>query len=352
MVANNYQNDGLQNTEVVELMILGFIGKLLDWWNNCLTEESKEDIKHDVQKDENENPIFDEHIGRGVPDGVNTLIYTIMKHFKEKFINGLPTLFGQKVKETLASPLGVIDYDNLTYGDISSTLQNEGMKMCRDLKIQSQANKSKAKYEIGNFCTQYGLPLVIPKRKSKHRGKEPSEKSHRKKTASRYYRKQKFKTDDFYKKGKSKSTGKFIPKTSRKCFKCGKRGHFQKECKAKAKSLINTLISDQTSKEEIFKLLELDRLDSESSNSSSNEEKHQLYKSSSEPSRVSSSSSSGIDEIPACKDSCCRNKTISVLSKQEELLLDLIEQTKDPVTKAQKLSEFHKTLVKEEYIQT
>ena len=120
---------------------------------------------------------------------------------------------------------------------------------------------------------------------------------------------------DFYKKGKSKSTGKFIPKTSGKCFKCGKRGHFQKKCKAKAKSLINTLITDQTSKEEIFKLLELDHLDSESSNNSSEEEKHQLYRSSSEPSRVSSSSSSGIDEILACKDSCCRNKTISVLSK-------------------------------------
>ena len=149
------------------------------------------------------------------------------------------TLFGQKVKETLASPLGVIDYDNLTYGDISSTIRNEGMKMCRDLKIQSQANTSKTKYEIGNFYTQYGLPSVIPKRKFKHKGEEPSKKSHRKKTASKYHRKQKFKTDDFYKKGKSKSTRTFIPKTSRKCFTCGKKGHFQKECKAKAKSLIN-----------------------------------------------------------------------------------------------------------------
>ncbi|XP_050255252.1 uncharacterized protein LOC126701174 [Quercus robur] len=211
--------------------------------------------------------------------------------------------------------------------------------MCIDLKIQSQANKSKAKYEIGNFCTQYGLPSVTPKRKSKHRGEEPSEKSYREKTASKYYRKQKLKNDDFYKKGKSKSTGKFIPKTSGKCFKCGKKGHFQKECKAKAKSLINTLISDQTSKEEIFKLLELDHLKSESNG----EEIHQLYRSSSETSRVSSSSSSGTDEILTCQDSCCRNKTISVLSKQEELLLDLIEHIEDPVEKAQRLSEFHKT---------
>ena len=54
-----------------------------------------------------------------------------------------------------------------------------------------------------------------------------------------------------------------------------------------------------------------------------------------------------MDEILACKDSCCRNKTISVLSKQEELLLDLIEQIKDPVEKAQRLSDFQKVLVKE-----
>ena len=165
--------------------------------------------------------------------------------WKEKFINGLHRLFGKKVKETLCSPLGVIDYDNLTYGDIFSTIRSEGMKMCRYLKIQSQASKSKAKYEVGNFCTQYGLPLIIPKRKSKYRGKEPSEKFHRKRTASKYYRKQKFKTDDFYKKGKSKSTGKFIPKALGKCFNCGKRGHFRKECKAKAKSLINTLVMTQ-----------------------------------------------------------------------------------------------------------
>ena len=49
----------------------------------------------------------------------------------------------------------------------------------------------------------------------------------------------------------------------------------------------------------------------------------------------------------ACKDSCCRNKTINVLSKQEELILDLIEQIEDPVVKAQKLSKFHETLVRE-----
>ena len=184
MVANNYLNKSHPHTEFIDLITLGFTGKLLQWWNNCLTKEVKEEIKNAIQNDEG-TPIFDECIGRGIPDGVNTLIYTILKHFigkpsnitsriydqlsnlrcktlsdyrwyedvfttkimhrsdcnspfwKEKFINGLPRLFGEKIKETLNTLLGVIDYYNLTYGDISSTIRNEGMKMCRDLKIQS-----------------------------------------------------------------------------------------------------------------------------------------------------------------------------------------------------------------------
>ena len=140
---------------------------------------------------------------------------------------------------------------------------------------------------------------------------------------------------------------KSTPKASKKCFNCGKRGHFRRECRNKAKSLINTLVSDQTSKDEIFKLLEFDHSESKSSSSSSVQEIHQLYQSSSEPSRASPSSSNDPNVGMACKDSCCRNKTINVLSKQEELILDLIEQIKDPVVKAQKLSKFHETLVRE-----
>ena len=399
MVANNYLNENRPHTEVIELMVLGFIGKLLQWWNNYLTEESKEDVKHAVQKDEEGLPIFDECIGKGILDGVNTLIYTIMKHFvgkpsnitariydqlsnlrcqtlgdyrwyedvfttivmhrsdcnspfwKEKFINGLLRLFGEKVKTTLCSPLGVIDYDNLTYGDISSTIRSEGMKMCRDMKIQSQASKSKAKYEVGNFYTQYGLPPIAPsKRKSREVGKDYSGRFSGKKTASKYYGSQKKSSHDFYKKGKKskdyhKVNGKRKDSTQKasnkgECYKCGKKGHYRNKCRSKAKTLIHTLVSDQTGKEEILKLLELDHSESESSRSSRDQEFYQLNQLSSP--RASLNTSSGPDASIACKDGCCRNKSINVLSTQEELLLDLIEQIEDPVIKAQYLSKFHK----------
>ncbi|KAK9996799.1 hypothetical protein SO802_021485 [Lithocarpus litseifolius] len=253
MVANNYLNEGKSHSKVIDLMVLGFTGKLLQWWNNCLTEESKDNIRNVVQKDEEGLPIFEDPLRRRIPDGVNTLIYTIINHFigepsnitfriydqlrdykwyedvfttrvmhrsdcnspfwKEKFINGLPRLFGEKVKETLCNLVGVIDYDSLTYGDISSTIRSEGRKMCRDFKIQSQANKSKVKYEVGTFCTQYGLPPIAPS-KRKSRRKESLEKPYRKRTTAKFYRKKEYsnpKDNDFYKKGKSsksKSTGK------------------------------------------------------------------------------------------------------------------------------------------------
>ena len=175
MVANNYLNENHPQTKVVELLVLGFTGKLLSWWNHYLTEESKEEIKSVVQKDEEGRLIFDETLGRGVPDGVNTLIYTITRHFigtpsnvttrildqlsnlrcptlsdyrwyedvfttrvmhrsncnspfwKEKFINGLPNLFAHKIRETFSNSSGVIDYDGLTYGDISSVIRREGL---------------------------------------------------------------------------------------------------------------------------------------------------------------------------------------------------------------------------------
>ena len=81
MVGIAYQNNhNLDQPEIVNLLVTGFSRTLCGWWDSYLIEESRDSIKH-VEKNDEGFPIFDESIGRGIPDGVNTLIYTILKHF-------------------------------------------------------------------------------------------------------------------------------------------------------------------------------------------------------------------------------------------------------------------------------
>ena len=94
----------------------------------------------------------------------------VLNHFRFFFfINGLPRYFAHKIRDVLSQSIGTIEYDKLTYGDIISTIQKEGLRMCIDIKISKQANKdkNKAKYELENFCEQYGLPPIAPSRRNK-----------------------------------------------------------------------------------------------------------------------------------------------------------------------------------------
>jgi hypothetical protein len=82
MVANAYDtNQNLSQSEIVDFLATGFSGTLKNWWDKHLTEDSREEIRKAVKKTEDGLPIFDEKVGRGEPDGVNTLIYIIIKHF-------------------------------------------------------------------------------------------------------------------------------------------------------------------------------------------------------------------------------------------------------------------------------
>ena len=223
-------NHNLDHPEIVYLLVIGFFGTLRGWWDSYLTEDSKESIKHAVKKNAEGLSIFDESVGRGILDGVNTLIYTILKHFvgipsntlsqifdylnnlrcptmsdyrwyqdvfisrvmlwkdcykpywKEKFIDGLHPIFAHKVKQELMGKNDSINYDNLTYGDILSTIKKLGINMCNDEKLLKQQlkNKRKAKYEMGNFCEQYGLPPIAHSRqKGKKHDKSYKNYSHK-----------------------------------------------------------------------------------------------------------------------------------------------------------------------------
>ena len=74
MVENSYLvKQSLSHHEVVELIIFGFTSSLRQWWEKNLTEEDRDLIHYAVQHEEAGYPIFDETIGQGVSDGINTI---------------------------------------------------------------------------------------------------------------------------------------------------------------------------------------------------------------------------------------------------------------------------------------
>ena len=114
---------------------------------------------------------------------------------ERKFIDGLPPIFAHKVKQELMGKNDSVDYDNLTYGDILSTIKKLGINMCNDEKLLKHQlkNKRKAKYEMSNFCEQYDLPLIAPSRqKGKKHDKIHKNYNHKK------YKTNFVKTNDLY----------------------------------------------------------------------------------------------------------------------------------------------------------
>ena len=103
-----------------------------------------------------------------------------------------------------------IDYDNLTYGDIFSTIKKLGINMCNDEKLLKHQlkNKRKAIYEMDNFCEQYGLPSIAPSRQKSKK----HDKSHKK---YKKYRNNFVKPNDFYAKKKNISK-KYVKQRSGK----------------------------------------------------------------------------------------------------------------------------------------
>ena len=108
MVGIAYQNNNdLDQPKIVNFLVTRFFGTLRRWWDSYLTEESRESIKHAIKKNDEGLPIFDESISHGILDGVNTLIYIILKHFV-----GTPSNISSRVSDYLnnLSCLTMSDY--------------------------------------------------------------------------------------------------------------------------------------------------------------------------------------------------------------------------------------------------
>ncbi|KAH9659331.1 hypothetical protein KPL70_023821 [Citrus sinensis] len=395
MAAKAYKPQaGTFDRAISKILIAGFTGQLKGWWDHLLTNQQQLDILNSIQVDENGAPILDE-FNNPIQDAVATLILTISLYFigdpshfrdknaellhnvrcrklsefqsyktsfftrlflrddanhitwKEKFLAGLPTLLGEKVRNSIKALYdNRIPYDELTYGELVSFVNKEGLKICQDLKLQKRLKweLKRSKQELGGFCKQFNygpFKTFISKDcngecSNKPRRKHYKSKNFRKpfrnfrelpyKKPSRPYKKPKFSKKEF----KAKPKTPFNYKEAI-CHKCGIKGHTAKYCRMNKK--LHELDLDD---EILYKLspLLIESSDSESS-MSGDSDPYQVNELFDSDDSASSSSESESDSFL---------KKINVLTKDQETFLELVKHIFDPNLQKEYLDKLLKTL--------
>ncbi|KAG8645457.1 hypothetical protein MANES_10G066150v8 [Manihot esculenta] len=328
MAANAYKTQSFASDRAIaEIIIAGFTGQLKGWWDYHLTDQEQLDILSSIQVNSEGEPILNE-LGETIQDAVSALILTISLHFigdpshlkdknaellsnlkckklshfqnykttfltrlmlredsnqdfwKEKFLAGLPYFLGEKVRNHIKNQYGnPIPYSKLTFGQLVSIIQKEGLQICHDLKLQRtlKYEMHKTKHELGSFCKQfdYGIEKKYNPYK-KYRNKAPIDKTHNKKS--------------------------FRDLT---CYNCGKKGHTSKFC------MFNKKLNELNLEEEIV---------------------------------------NKIQELCIHLNSSDSEKSISVLTKEQSSLLELINNIEDNSTKEKFLKKLIKSMDETEEI--
>nr|XP_016433410.1 PREDICTED: uncharacterized protein LOC107759921 [Nicotiana tabacum] len=257
------------------MIIAGFTRQLRGWWDNYLTIKEKGMVINAIATDEGVDNLGMALV-KNREDVVYTLVLTILEHFngrftnqhetirtllnglrcrtlgefrwykdtfmsrvmelpenkydhwKTKFIDGLPSLFAERVRKTLRG----------SYGEIP----------------QLKMDKLKEKSQLGDFLTQFRLPETSTHKKKKHKyHRYPNPDSPYKKKRSRY----RSKKERDAKKAHRKST-RFTKNRSKrdladiKCYKCGKFGHIAPNCKLQK---LKTLGLDDELRDKVYGLL-------------------------------------------------------------------------------------------------
>ncbi|KAH9722796.1 hypothetical protein KPL70_006845 [Citrus sinensis] len=358
MAANAYKTQsGTSDKAIAEILIVGFTGQLKGWWDHLLTKQQQLYILDSIQTDENRAPILDK-FNNPIQDAVATLILTISLHFignpshlrdknaellhnlrcrklsefqsykttfftrlflrddanhitwKEKFLAGLPTLLGEKVRNSIKALYdNRIPYDELTYGELVSFVNKEA-STSKDYNGKCFSKPYKQYYKSKSH------------RKSFQESREPSYKK-----PSRPYKKPNLsKRKDF--RPKQKTPFNYKEATY---YKCEKKSHTVKFCRMNRK--LHELSLDEETLSKVASLL-VESSDSESSMTGDNEplQVDELFDS---KTSVSSESDSDTESYL---------KKINVLTKEQETFLELVKHISDPNLQKEYLDKLLKTL--------
>ncbi|KAG5594765.1 hypothetical protein H5410_035997 [Solanum commersonii] len=181
----------VNNTDmtICKMIIAGFTGQLRGWWDNYMTLDAKAAVINAKATAEGVDNLGFALVKNR--EDVYTLVLTILEHFsgrftnqyetirsllnglrcrhlgefrwykdtylsrvmelpenglefwKAKFIDGLPSLFAERLKKTLRDPQEIIPYNNFTYGKLIGACTQEGINLCNELKLSRQLKMDK-----------------------------------------------------------------------------------------------------------------------------------------------------------------------------------------------------------------
>ncbi|XP_058192187.1 uncharacterized protein LOC131309594 [Rhododendron vialii] len=332
-------NNDNDDQKVAGWITVGFIGMIKGWWDNVLTANQRSEILNAVKIKENgEQDVFLAKVMQRTDAN--------SEHWKSKFVDGLPYFFAEKIRKKMIDQNNglTINYDNYTYGQIIAIIIQEGLTLCNDIKLHNQLKKQNltGKQEVGQFCDQFGYDMTQYPKPTKNKKKSSNKttkqyskiKTHKSKKTSKQSGSKKS-TSDNNTKGRSQK------KTTTKCFKCDKIGHYANKCKTKKK--LNELQIDEGLKQQLFKLL-LNSSDSESQDDSEG----QINEVSDQDQGEDTSSTSEEQDSNNCRCNSVECSTsdnhwkaivemnglsINVLTDKQQGILDINDEIDDPQLK-------------------
>ncbi|KAG5628556.1 hypothetical protein H5410_000273 [Solanum commersonii] len=199
-------------------------------------------------------PINVENFDEGEPSNKKEF-YDNLNKISEKYAR---KLVQRIVRKAIRGDNHSINYDDYTYEKLISACVQEGLSLCNEIKLNQQIKRHRLneRKQLGEFCEQFAFD--IPKQKSKdkdspHKKKKSSKKDYekwkKKKIEKKLRRAEEGKGDSSKRKKKYRQNFN----KSDTCHKCGRYGHYAKDCRVKEK--IKSLHIEENLKDSLYKIM-------------------------------------------------------------------------------------------------